>query len=188
MVTEKELTKMAKLAYETASLKGWHKEKRNYHDLIALINSELGEAVEELRIRKDHLLIIKNEGKPEGFLVEIADFIIRIFDFVGYFSESGDQPYQIMAKGYTETLERVSRDVEVTLPVTTLVCVLGKNLFTAWQDFQTQRATEGIFMFGVMIATIDDWMYRSGVSMKNIVTSKMSYNTTRPERHGGKLL
>ena len=189
MMTQKELIKKAKLAYQIAEEHGWHEQKRTFHDLIALINGELGEAVEELREDPDPFKIrTAADGKPEGFTVEIADFAIRIFDMIGYFSESGDQPFEILAKGYEETRERVAREAEVTLPTTTFVCVIGHNLFTAWQDFQTGRATEGVFMLGVILGIIEDWFFRNSQSLSGIITVKMEYNKTRPYRHGGKHL
>lgn len=49
---------------------------------IALMHSELSEALEELRngITPTYY---RHDGKPEGFTVELADCIIRIFDLCG---------------------------------------------------------------------------------------------------------
>lgn len=57
--------------------KGWN-DDRSPGELIALMHSELSEALEEYRhdpdVRKTY---IKN-AKPEGFFVELADCMIRI--------------------------------------------------------------------------------------------------------------
>lgn len=49
---------------------------------IALMHQELSEALDELRDGEIQLYLA-NDGKPEGFLVELADCIIRICDTVG---------------------------------------------------------------------------------------------------------
>lgn len=64
-----------KEAHEIAKSKGWWNEPRNDGELIALMHSELSEALEELR------------KYPESFTgyfacsEELADVIIRIMDF-----------------------------------------------------------------------------------------------------------
>tara|TARA_S200000501_G_C20622188_1_gene655123 strand:- start:241 stop:576 length:336 start_codon:yes stop_codon:yes gene_type:complete len=73
-------------AYNNAVEKGWHKEERTIGDLIALMHSELSEALEEHRKGKSPNEIYFNEvktDKPEGIPVELADCVIRIFDFCG---------------------------------------------------------------------------------------------------------
>ena len=54
---------------------------------IALVHSELSEAVEIVRDPDPSLMFWRNfataDGKPEGFGVELADAVIRIFDLAG---------------------------------------------------------------------------------------------------------
>ena len=59
---------------------GWWEEDRNVGELLALVHSEVSEALEEWRIDED-LAVIRMEGdKPVGFAVELADTLIRICD------------------------------------------------------------------------------------------------------------
>jgi NTP pyrophosphatase (non-canonical NTP hydrolase) len=68
--------------------KGWWDQERNPLELIALVHSELSEAVESLRKGEDHYFAMADERgllKPEGAAVECADAIIRIMDMAGHY-------------------------------------------------------------------------------------------------------
>lgn len=63
---------LCKQAYETAKSKGWHDEERETGTMLALIHSEVSEALEADR-----------KGDTELFAEELADVCIRIFDLCG---------------------------------------------------------------------------------------------------------
>ena len=76
-------------SHRTAKSKGWWDDPdRNVGELLALIHSEVSEALEVYRVKgKDSIgeNWLDEKGKPEGFTVELADVIIRIADLCGEF-------------------------------------------------------------------------------------------------------
>ena len=59
---------------------GWWDGDRNVGEMLALIHSEVSEALEEWRNNEGLAVIRVEDGKPEGFPVELADTLIRICD------------------------------------------------------------------------------------------------------------
>lgn len=66
------INQLCKEAYETAKSKGWHDEPKETGTLLALVHSEVSEALEADR-----------KGNTENFVEELADVCIRIFDLCG---------------------------------------------------------------------------------------------------------
>ncbi len=105
------INQLMKKVHETAVEHGWYEEERNFGELIALMHSELSEALEEARSGHNltqtyykcksyrkydcewycyDLEICSNpkeckHAKPCGIPSEFADCIIRILDACGYY-------------------------------------------------------------------------------------------------------
>lgn len=97
----KDLKELIKDIHKNAEDHGWWENGKSEAEVIALIHSELSEALEFFRAYnhyKDNgfnALFHYSKGelisntptplikKPDGALVELADAVIRIFDFVG---------------------------------------------------------------------------------------------------------
>lgn len=79
-----EINEMVKHAHETAVRHGFWEPEPEIGTSIALIHSELSEALEEARAGKPNVYYNKNSEKPEGIAVELADAVIRIADLCGH--------------------------------------------------------------------------------------------------------
>lgn len=80
MFDDKKLNKLIKEVHAQNVAVGWYQTERPLITLLALINSELYEALEGYRknLKDDHL------PQYDNFAVEIADAVIRLYDLMGY--------------------------------------------------------------------------------------------------------
>lgn len=94
-----DINETAILIRQTAVEHGWEDEIRDQGMWLALAHSELSEALEV--IRDNHPLgemWNREDGKPEGVLVELADCVIRCFHHMQYILDNypiiiNDQPW-----------------------------------------------------------------------------------------------
>lgn len=79
----KSINELVNEAHQNAINKGFYEEPRTFGESIALMHSELSEALEDHRNGRGLLEIYYEGEKPCGIPVELADTVIRIFDTCG---------------------------------------------------------------------------------------------------------
>ena len=76
-----DINEIAKEIHKNAVAHGWWEETRTFPEIVALIHSELSEALEEYRSNHGVTEVYQEAEKPEGVPIELADAIIRILDY-----------------------------------------------------------------------------------------------------------
>ena len=201
-----DIRKLQKEAHAIAVAHGWWDKERTFGDLIALVHSELSEALEAYR---EHLLeslvvtpaahvegdsVVTNdevdtkaypvrigsvpETKYTGVAFELADVVIRVAD---------------MAEHYGANLQAIY-DIEKNLVVLKPdQKTVGDWIANAHQwlskamESETQPA-DAWYDLGVLIAIIEKMAEHYGIDLDAAIEAKMEYNRTRSYRHGGKAL
>ncbi|RMF54282.1 MAG: hypothetical protein D6746_14560 [Bacteroidetes bacterium] len=88
---------MAYRAHDTARKKGWWPEGTNPIEKLALIVTEVSEAIEQARItdtRDYYKIKFGPEGQMFGIAEELADIIIRTLDFCAAYGIDIDKAVQ----------------------------------------------------------------------------------------------
>lgn len=70
--------------HQTAKSKGWWPENQNIPEKLAMIHSEVSEALDEYRNGNALRTYYTTGQKPEGMPSELADIIIRTLDLAGF--------------------------------------------------------------------------------------------------------
>ena len=192
------LAELQKEAHAIARDKGWYDTERTFGDFIALIHSELSEALEEFRrgrkevhgtlvpvgtIQPPDTIIdrtfelLLDHDKPVGVAVELADVVIRVAD---------------MAEHYDIELYRWGH-VRSFAPITfgdwiTVAHMQVDDLVAEWCLRDTRQCDHTARGFGQVVNVVESMAEHYGIDLNAAIKAKMEFNKTRPYRHGGKAL
>lgn len=76
------INELVDTSFRIADEHGWHESERPIPEMLMLLTTELAEAMEDYRTQNMELYFDDN-GKPCGFVSEIADVFIRLGDLCG---------------------------------------------------------------------------------------------------------
>ncbi len=196
MVDKMEIEKLIAVAHSNAVEKGFYPEgvEKNIGELLMLIVSELGEALEAHRKNRfadwtgyqNHLDYYDSwDKKSPGYLSqipisfrrnikdtfedEIADVYIRLFDLCGYLHIN---PH---LKPYLST-EKLSDNVgERLLYLCGILCEMHID--------PDKGLTQGDYI-SIVISMLNLYCTTWKIPIRKHITAKMEYNKTRPHKHG----
>lgn len=202
------LNELRDTSFEIAKSLGWHDpdfDKATFDDRMALVISELSEALEEHRkgkppaqieyVRAGEIVALYQGGtplmatdatpsfligsgcKPEGIIIELGDAVIRIGDAAGKHA---------LDLGTVTVASLFVQDESDPKSFGGWFCRASHEL--------AEAARTNVLRSACMLealCTICGWAYWLGISgeeFERAIEIKHAYNRTRPFRHGGKLL
>ncbi len=179
-------------------------ENRDVAVKIALIHSEFSEALEEYRIGDGNrggplgtivykdicgpddkpirrgipheaFCSIECNHKPEGFVIELADAVIRLFDLIGFYGKG-----ELVAREYVSLENAIRHSPAAELAV---LHTLTSTLLT---DLEA-----GVFWipyYRGLLQSIERLAQHVGGDIDEAIRIKMAYNSGREFMHGGKAI
>ena len=177
------IEELCRRSHDVAVAHGWHEQKRSFGEAIALFHSEVSEALECYR-DPDHQpgdIWLSDSGKPEGFVVELADLLIRIGDTVV------DMDIPMIAYMFKDLSCRlwvtygVAVDREMSIPDS--LAHMHKDISSAFGT--SDLKTKAFFLERVM-ERVGVLCFNRGWDLEKALLMKIKYNETRDYRHGGK--
>ncbi len=158
---------------------------------IALVHSEISEALEDLRVGKI-VTTLTESGKPVGALSELADVAIRLGDLCGaldliplVFSGDGhDRDVVLTAVMFPEPASRLALIHEAASGIMAAWRVERKPVGRPAPAARLMLANRVLLVLGHLNRLAADL----GGNLHDEMVIKMGYNRGRAYRHGGKLL
>ena len=161
-------------AHAIAKEHGWWDTERTYGDLIALVHSELSEALEAYRLHELEVWPSQVGEIPLGVPYELADVVIRVAD---------------MAEHYGWDLDMEARDTPFIAPETFGEWIADAHYFTvAAYICKRNDEKQCNWFLSRVIAHVQRMAAHYGIDLDAAIEAKMAYNRTRSYRHGGKAL
>ena len=189
------LADLQREAHAIAKDHGWWDEERTFGDLIALVHSELSEALEAYRVNgidswlerqyphsRDtqpltHLDVPEEGDKPAGVAYELADVVIRVADMAEWY-------------GYDLSIAEEKKPFDYFEPSVltfgTWITMLHGWVADAFRHEGTEAVVEDCL--ATVVAGVQDMAAHYGIDLDAAIEAKMEYNRTREYRHGGKAL
>ena len=127
----------------------------------------------------DHKKCVHLNSKPEGIAVELADGVIRIFDYFGHAGTKYEEDVDI-----DEAINVLPDEVKANIPTMSFPDFI--NLLHIMTVFAcTSNTTEdNIRHLDDAVAAVLLWIKTQGIDPLEIMQQKHEYNKTRPYKHG----
>jgi NTP pyrophosphatase (non-canonical NTP hydrolase) len=181
----KTLMQMATEVEKVNREKGWYDDDRTFGEMIALLHSEVSEALEAYRhwgladATRGQLLASRPE-KPEGVGSEFADVLIRLLDDALRWGIDIDDELAKLGPGKFLVPNSFGDQITNLHTHITYVVLAHDDVFTLTSDVGAMMARVLVYL-----RQLSDF---HGIDLEAEYERKLAYNRTRPYRHGGKKL
>ena len=192
------LADLQKEAHAIAVAKGWHDhdDEVTFGDRMALVHSELSEALEAYREWGLKTFLIgkgdrvgQQDYKPEGVAYEMADVVIRVADTAEHYGVDLDQQVaQLREVNWTGAIY----DQIETFGEWIALCHYNVStaMFHHWgrDSSGNYSGSRPWWHVALLLKYLQLMAAHYNVDLDAAIAAKMEYNRTRPYRHGGKAL
>ena len=189
--------------HDNAVEHGWWEGERKPGHIVALIHSELSEALEEARagrpmvwykcheadghdicdpvdaadcLNYGHEAACQHHGnKPEGIAVEIVDAAIRIMDYLGY--------VQFYPLCEAEDLWK-DENIKVRDDLADEIAELHKEVSYSFLSMENSGPDINTALLYNVLGSALTWVSRQGLDPMALIIEKHEYNRDRPYKHG----
>ena len=165
-------------AHAIAKDHGWWDEERSFGDLIALVHSELSEALEAYRLHELETWPSQVGEIPLGVPYELADVVIRVADMAEWYGlDLSNLP---VSRHYWEDHSPITLNADCSFG--DWICIIHRIVAsTSWR-------TSGLSVLARVVRAVQQMAAHYGIDLDAAIEAKMEYNRGRAYRHGGKAL
>ena len=180
-----DLKALQKEAHAIAKEHGWWDTDRTFGDLIALVHSELSEALEAYRLHELETWPSQVGEIPLGVPYDLADVVIRVADMAEWYGLENLQEW-------IDSLRESDLSGITTFGEWITCCHLlaSKAMEQLHEDANDpEHGTKMAFgRLGSLVILIQRMAAHYGIDLDAAIEAKMEYNRGRSYRHGGKAL
>ena len=209
------LNEFAREVHENAVAHGFYDPAPSDAETIALIHSEISEALEKWRNNQpmawyecDGPVCIPHQDewcagiddetgkpchlrdpKPHGIAVELIDVMLRILDAATAWGLELQESYWSSSDPYryADQFYLTPRSIVVGYALPELVCELHYLMDELYIMRRTRQDAQDIAIkMSIPIYLIYTWLHAQNLDPEALLREKHTYNKTRPYRHGGK--
>ena len=180
------LADLQKEAHAIAKDHGWWDEERSFGDLIALVHSELSEALEAYRLHELETWPSQDGEIPLGVPFELADVVIRVADMAEWYGVDLDVVVAMTRDRRKEDHPWAPNEGSFSDWIAECHELLGQAYW--WKHEQQLSRVVWVEWLGSLIHNVYQMAAHYGIDLDAAIEAKMEYNRTRSYRHGGKAL